>query len=157
MNPPTYSPLTTALRITPMTTDRKPRRWVKTFKPEFADAVKNGTKRQTIRPMPAREQDCPQVGDILDARMWEGHPYRSKMRKLRTGRIVRLAKVQILPELPIVLHRLQVEGLEPVPADLDAFARADGFKDWPDMRAWFHREHGLPFTGILIQWDPINL
>ncbi len=37
---------------------------------------------------------------------------------------------------------------------LDRFARADGFKDWAEMRDWFAAQYGLPFEGVLIQWAP---
>jgi hypothetical protein len=39
--------------------------------------------------------------------------------------------------------------------DLDAFAQADGFDDWPAMRAFWKAEHGVPtFEGVIIYWRP---
>lgn len=37
--------------------------------------------------------------------------------------------------------------------EMEAFARADGFADLEALLAWFRAEHGLPFTGILIEWN----
>lgn len=35
---------------------------------------------------------------------------------------------------------------------MKGFASADGFSDWPAMRDWFEKTHGLPFNGLLIRW-----
>jgi hypothetical protein len=41
--------------------------------------------------------------------------------------------------------------------DLDAFAREDGFADWPDMLGFWGEEHGfLTFKGLLIHWEPMD-
>ena len=44
------------------------------------------------------------------------------------------------------------------PAELDMFAREDGFDDWAGMRAFWLEEHDGkhlgPFCGQLIQWKP---
>lgn len=120
------------------------RRFVRMFKPRFARLVESGAKRQTIRPTPKR---IPQPGDILDAREWTGKPYRSKQRKLREFKISRVSEIGI-----------SIEGIDegewPMPDRfIDGFARADGFNGWAEMREWFEAEHGLPFTGILIEWE----
>lgn len=44
---------------------------------------------------------------------------------------------------------------------LDAFARADGFGDWGEMKEFWREEHGDlkrlgPWTGLLIRWRPIS-
>lgn len=127
------------------------RRHVIMFQPRFALLVESGVKLQTIRPLRKR---CPIFGDVIDAREWTGRPYRSKQRKLGD----RLA----LGTEGIVIH---ADGIEFSPgtlryafwheqrADLvNTFARADGFKDWAAMRAWFSATHALPFEGVLIKW-----
>ena len=40
------------------------------------------------------------------------------------------------------------------PGGLDEFARADGFANWPDMRAFWAAEHPdvTVFDGVLIRW-----
>lgn len=35
-----------------------------------------------------------------------------------------------------------------------SIAKKDGFKDFAEMAAWFDKTHGLPFSGVLISWDP---
>jgi hypothetical protein len=35
---------------------------------------------------------------------------------------------------------------------LDHFAQDDGFRNWPFMKTWFEKQHGLPFSGDLIKW-----
>ena len=46
-------------------------------------------------------------------------------------------------------------------AQLDNFARENGFKDWGDMQAFWHEEHADtvrlgPFAGLLIKWEPMR-
>lgn len=37
--------------------------------------------------------------------------------------------------------------------ELDHLSRLDGFKNWEDMRSWWIKTHGLPFTGSIIYWN----
>lgn len=38
-------------------------------------------------------------------------------------------------------------------AELDAFARRDGFEDWPEMREFWRENHkAAVFSGVLIRW-----
>lgn len=40
-------------------------------------------------------------------------------------------------------------------AELNMFARADGFQHWPDLLAFWAKEHpGHGFAGVLINWEP---
>ena len=32
------------------------------------------------------------------------------------------------------------------------FAQLDGFANWGEIRDWFSETHGLPFSGLLIEW-----
>lgn len=119
------------------------RTFVKTFKPRFAPLVEAGTKLQTVRPTPKRDQDMPHAGDRISCREWTGKPYASKQRMLREGIIERVAHCEITNECVIV--NSQAEPLQ-------AFANADGFADEFEMWDWFKKTHGLPFEGILIRW-----
>lgn len=49
------------------------------FKEQFAEAVKSGTKLQTIRPPRKRPIN---VNDVLSLRKWTGRPYASKQQCL---------------------------------------------------------------------------
>jgi hypothetical protein len=137
---------------------RAPRTWVKMFQLRFVPKVAAGTKRTTIRPKPQRPQDWPVVGDLIDARLWLGKPYRSKHKSIITGVITSVQLVTITVD-GIHLGKAAPENtMQPakVPGlSLNAanrMAKEDGFVDWFDMRTWFGNQHGLPFTGILIEW-----
>jgi hypothetical protein len=40
---------------------------------------------------------------------------------------------------------------------LNEFAIADGFNNWQELVEFFESTHGLPFTGVLIQWDKLEI
>lgn len=120
--------------------------FVRMFKPRFAALVEAGTKLQTVRPVPSR---LPGPGDTISLRTWTGKPYRSKMRLLREARITAVVAIEISEDQIHYDNFLCVAR-----HNLDNFANADGFKGWIEMREWFRAEHGLPFKGILIQWEP---
>lgn len=53
------------------------------------------------------------------------------------------------------LQRLKVAKSISQEAELNAFAEADGFKDWETMKRWWKLTHGpdaLPYTGNLYKW-----
>lgn len=111
------------------------------FQKRFAAAVESGEKRQTIR---ATRKRRPMPGET--AHCFTGMRTR-ECRRLGSWTIIGVAHVA-----------LDVSGIRlnggPLPADkLDEFARMDGFKDWPEMRAWFVDTHELPFLGLLVQWE----
>ena len=116
--------------------------FVRMFKPQFADKVASGRKIQTVRPTPAR---MPKPGDTISLRKWEGAPYRSKQVVLRNSIINAVSSVEIGH------GGVYIEGRG---MWSDGFAKADGFKDFPEMLRWFEEQHGLPFKGILIEWQP---
>jgi len=109
--------------------------------PRFAPRVRDGTKTQTDRPPRKRPV---KVGDRLSLRMWTGRPYRSKQQVLREAVCVGVDPVRIATN-----GIARGEFFFSLP---HAFARADGFADWPDMRDWFQVTHGLPFEGVVISW-----
>lgn len=102
------------------------------FQPQFHDAVGSGQKMQTIRPPRKRPV---KVGDTLSLRAWIGAPYRSQQRELRVATCTAVDRITIDAQF----------------SD-DAEARRDGFSDAAEMRDWFARVHGLPFTGDRIAW-----
>lgn len=134
-----------------------PRYRVKTFQPKFAPKVPVGLKLSTIRPEPTRPQDWPVAGDVLDARMWTGKPYRSPQTRLGTFPITSVRVVDILQsELRLSTNGSRVQNLERlIQADTPegaALATREGFENWSEMIEWFRVTHGLPFRGILIEW-----
>lgn len=124
---------------------KAPRRIVRTFKPQFATLVESEMKWQTVRPTP---KVMPRPGDLFDARQWTGLPYRSKQRKLGEWPIVRVAQCTI-----------NSQGVIYVDGELapKGFAKADGFPSHAALCNWFRDTHGLPFSGILIQWAPASV
>ncbi|MDR2676100.1 MAG: hypothetical protein LBC18_14850 [Opitutaceae bacterium] len=119
------------------------------FQPRFARPVEAWTKRQTIR---ARGARVIRPGDLLDLREWTGLPYRSKQRRLGLAECTSVDPVFIGQyALPV-----SVSGEELCAEGREHFARADGFENLAQMHDWFSRVHGLPFTGNLIKWQPVN-
>jgi hypothetical protein len=110
------------------------------FQPRFAEKVKDGSKRQTIRPVPKRGIVA---GQILSLRQWSGKPYRSKQVVLREDSCASVDEISI--------DSSGVACLSPDPLT-EEFAKADGFESWKEMVEWFRKTHGFPFRGILIKW-----
>lgn len=102
------------------------------FQPKFHAKVASGEKRQTIRPPRKRPI---KAGDRLSLRAWTGAAYRSPQRELRAA----------------VCEAVECVTIGKNFADDDE-ARRDGFKDSAEMREWFRKVHGLPFTGDRISW-----
>jgi hypothetical protein len=92
----------------------------------------------------------PRAGDTISLRYWLGAPYRSRQR------IIREAEIREVHHVIIDANGVKLYDEIASAPDRDAFARADGFADWPEMRAWFSAEHGLPFSGIVIFWNNID-
>jgi hypothetical protein len=118
--------------------------FVRMFKPQFADAVENGTKLQTVRPRPKR---MPKPGDTISCRCWTEKPYRSKHRILKTTVVTQVSDIELTS-----MHRIKLAGLILNFEDAIAFAKADGFPSPGAMFEWFDNTHGLPFEGIVIIW-----
>ena len=129
------------------------KRFVKMFQPRFAGLVEEGSKRQTIRPVPKR---MPAPGDLIDCRAWTGAPYRSKQRKLCEG-VITAVWTCILNKDAVLLRAIERSGATRQMSlrglNADEFAKADGFRDFEEMALWFEETHQLPFTGILIKWE----
>jgi hypothetical protein len=105
------------------------------FSPEFAGPVVRGEKRQTIR----RGRKC-EPGTALQL-------YTSQ-RKLRDA-VCREV-------IPITMTRgcLEVGGSVYMSDTATAFARADGFKNYDAMWAWFSARYKTnSFTGYVIWWE----
>jgi hypothetical protein len=115
---------------------------VLTFLPRFAPLVKAGTKLRTIRGQRKRPI---KVGDKLSLRQWSARPDNSPQIVLREAVCVRLSEVRITGDSAMVNGHAII--------DVDTFARLDGFNDWPDMVAHFTTARGLPFAGVLIEWN----
>ena len=115
------------------------------YKKQFAPLVESGEKRQTIRAWRKR----PFVkGDRL-------YHYQG----LRTRSCRKLLENTCAGESPIYINELEdvaVGGRGLLcAAEKAELARADGFRGqdpWAAMFEFFKSEHGLPFSGQLVQW-----
>lgn len=119
------------------------------FHPRFVDAIRFGTKRQTIR---APRRHPIKVGDTLY--LFTG------LRQANCARIGE-ADCKSVERVTISFLSKAVEIGEPargrvltLKSDLDAFARRDGFDDWRAFADFFARAHrgAVVFTGDLIRW-----
>lgn len=113
------------------------------FKPQFAPLVLNGSKRQTIRPMPKR---MPIVGQKESWRKWSDKPYRSKQIELAQVVVTNVQSIKLVGHGMFVLS-----GEDCTWDEAQDIARLDGFESLESMMQWFISTHGLPFQGVLIQ------
>lgn len=120
------------------------------FQERFAPLILSGKKRQTIRAFRKRPI---KPGDTLI--LYIGmrtkqcrHLDNVKCREVQAFRIADWGFSRF--EEGATFSDDHIYTLEP--KVLNRFARKDGFKDWPEMREWFRKQHGLPFTGVLIRW-----
>lgn len=121
------------------------------FQRRFVDAIQKGVKTQTIRLF--RKGRAIQPGDILSLRVWKGKARRSKQRIIREAVCLRTWKIGIGDGYVVIGETQRIAGSANFQsANLNPFARRDGFRDWEEMREWFEKIHGLPFSGVLIEW-----
>lgn len=123
---------------------------VLTFLPRFAPKVKDGSKGRTIRGQRKRPI---KVGDKLSLRQWSARPCCSPQVILRESVCANVTPVQIASDHVVLLHPGRLAEHISMRAALDHFACLDGFDDWADMVAHFNKARGLPFDGVLIQWQ----
>lgn len=113
------------------------------FQAQFAPAVESGQKRRTIRAEGKRKHA--QAGDALQ--LYTG--MRQPGCRLLARSVCTVSTYCAIREDGVTLGNHPRE-------DVDDFARADGFRDFEHMKAWFREAHGLPFIGRLIEWDAIS-
>lgn len=117
------------------------------FQPRFAAPILAGTKCQTIRP-PRKRPIV--VGQWLSLRRWEGKAYRSEQIEIAAVRCSGVFEITVSHDTiaigGIASARLTV---------LNTFAHGDGFESWGAMKKYYELPggYGLPFSGVLIQWE----
>lgn len=118
------------------------------FKSHFAPPILAGTKRQTIR---ADRKRHARAGEQLQ--LYTG---------MRTKHCQLIGRAECLSVWPVTLilrevHSVVLEGFREIYGDLDAFARADGFKDWAELAGFWAANHpGVEiFDGVLIRWGDL--
>jgi hypothetical protein len=115
------------------------------FQSRFADLVEAGLKPHTIRPL---RKHMPKVGQI--AYLYCG---------LRTSNCRKLG------EHPIInVHAFRISAYGQICINADTLNHVsakelsirDGFKNTDDLITFFDNLYGLPFQGMLVEWDPNN-
>lgn len=122
------------------------------FQSQFVDPILSGTKLQTIR----------QIGKRRHARPGETLQLYTGMRTNRCYRIITdpvcIAAIPVELRIGRSLLITQItlgESILTRPADLEAFARNDGFASLQAMSDYWRASYGEPiFTGLLIAWQP---
>ncbi len=126
------------------------------FQPRFTDPIRSGQKCQTIRPPRKRPI---KIGDDLSLRQWEGKAYRSPQVEIAAVRCSGVFEIEVRSN-GITIGEAD-DFVNPRPpritasAELNAFAQGDGFESWMEMRKYITQQsgYGLPFSGVLIQWE----
>lgn len=121
------------------------------FKAMFADPIRAGTKRQTIR---ADRKRHARVDEELQ--LYTG---------MRTKQCILLGRAICIGISPITLlfndNDTEAEGVIlpglGYPDGLEGFARADGFRSWAELKRFWRQNHpGIDeFSGKLVQWGDL--
>lgn len=122
------------------------------FKQQFAPLVETGQKCQTVRAT-RKDKRVPVPGDL--AKAYTGLRTRSA-RLLVSSPIIEAGRVLIdFREGTIALRGGRLTAFEAA-----EFARADGFKSFPEMMAWFRETHDEDpdyFEGFYAKWRPVSI
>lgn len=130
------------------------------FKPRFEEPIAVGhpatgvIKRQTIR---ADRRRHARPGELVQ--LYCGMRTKQCRKIIVDPVCVAVRPLQIFVALGYVRFADTGEAFG-LAADLDDFARRDGFLHWPDMQAFWLAEHSeasdpeMAFTGVLISWEP---
>jgi len=116
----------------------------------FKDKILNGSKRQTIRGIrknPIKE------GEKLYLWWKQRSPQREK---LGEAKCVSIRHVYINNGVEIKKPNDNFASFLINDGELNQFAIADGFDNWQQLIEFFENAHGLPFEGVLIEWDSIK-
>ncbi|MEA5489304.1 MULTISPECIES: ASCH domain-containing protein [Pseudanabaena] len=108
------------------------------------EKIKSGAKRHTIR---ALRKFPIKVGDKLYLWWKQRSPEREK---LGEAKCIKVSDVLINADGVNIDDKIIINKI-----GLDNFAIADGFNDWQQLIEFFDKD-GLPFEGVLIQWDNIK-
>ena len=117
------------------------------FRPQFVDPILAGLKRQTIR---AERKRHAREGERLQ--LYTGM-------RTRRCRLIGTTTCIGATNLRLFLAERRAESLDTGNAwttaeETDAFAAADGFQDWAELKRFWAAEHpGLAtFSGVMICW-----
>lgn len=119
------------------------------FKPQFADPIREGFKRQTIR---ATRERHARPGEMLQ--LFTGMRTAHCKKICEDVRCTEVTAIVIYFDIEGEIDRILLDDFEV--SDLDAFAQQDGFRDASEMAAFWQKENGTRpnnvFRGVLIEW-----
>jgi hypothetical protein len=117
------------------------------FDKRFAPVIIAGAKQQTIR---ARRKRHARPGEALQ--LYTGMRTRQCVKIIVDPVCESASSISIwFSDVPEE-NSLIIDGVD-YDGDLNDFARADGFANWPEMRAFWERHHDtVYFEGVLIRW-----
>jgi hypothetical protein len=114
----------------------------------FKDKILSGAKRRTIR---APRKIPIKVGDKLYMWWKSRSPQREKLGEATCINAREISICTDSYDFPDDQYSLVDH-----PSLLNNLAIADGFNNWQELIEFFEKTHGLPFTGVLIEWDSIK-
>jgi len=126
------------------------------FQGRFEEPILAGRKVGTLRAVGRRRHARP--GETLQLYTGQRAP---RCRLIATARCLSVDPIRL--SIPSVFVRsagvIVGDGADRYEiADLDAFARGDGFADWDDLETFFAARRGLaPWVGVWIRWDPATV
>lgn len=117
------------------------------FQPRFVPAIRSGLKRHTIRAERGGRSRHARPGELVQ--LYQGL-------RTRHARLIAEPVCEEVWPVRLDLAGCVTIGIE-IQTDLDAFAVADGFRDWADLCAFWRRQHPgvVVFSGVMIRWMPI--
>jgi hypothetical protein len=120
------------------------------YRADFAPMIQAGVKPHTIRPRRNDGRD-PLPGDLLQhyAKWGTKDAY-----LLREEFCTFTAEVTIQRSVGNV-HHVLIGGQLISQHDVEVMATVEGFRNGADFVQFFNETYGLPFTGLLIGWEPI--
>ena len=119
------------------------------FNPTFAQAIIDGTKRQTIRKHRKKLARIP----CSDPKPGDAHYLYTG---LRTGHCRKLLDAQCVKVSDIELRldfSVSIDGKELKWSQIEQLSAKDGFNNTRAFFEFFSKHYGLPFWGLLIQWE----
>ena len=126
-----------------------------TFKPQFVEAIKAGTKIHTIR---TDKKARWKKGNTVH--FWNGNPrnVKSKPHEFAKGICTKVLSITIDVHYEnVFITSVNLDECKTLyqSKDLDAFAKNDGFESWELMRDWFYNcNNGKRFfNGRLIYFE----
>lgn len=144
------------------------------FKPEFAELVASGKKRQTIRAIrkrPFKAGDklylytglrTKEARNLIDSELADG--YRILLSK-HGGQMINVLPLKYyvtckeVHEIHIANNpsenlpgAIAIDGIKQPIYVIEDIAKRDGFNSIRDFIEWFRYTHGLPFHGQLVRW-----